>query len=104
MLVPQLVTSLKLTSGAATVAAALMAANCGVVLRAVPLFAAFKPQLAARAVSPTTTINTRGLLSCAQLGPALASSPTAFRTCAVALVSLANTLPSDHTKLAGVMR
>lgn len=49
VLVPQLRTSLKLTTPSRS--------RCGVVWRAQP----FRPQFAARAVSPTTTTSTSGL-------------------------------------------
>ena len=76
------------------------AASSGVVWRAWP----FRPQLAARAVSPTTSTTRIGRVRALMRGPGAASSPIGWRGLTAPLRSAATTLPVDHSTLAGVIR
>ncbi len=90
VLVPQATTSGKFTTG--------RRASSGVVWRAWP----DRPQLAARAVSPTSS--TSGLSRPRQDAPWAASRPIGSRGRAAPRASEPATLASDHARLAGVIR
>jgi len=96
VLVPQLETSVKpITSWAAV---------SGVVSRSLPSGPGCGPQLAARAVSPTTSTNSTGLSRLAQAAPGAASGAIVFFTAGLAWASWLKARAREYTTLPGVIR